>query len=344
MNTHTVTSRLKALQPTPKSTLSIPIIILHYNSPKKIEACIKSFMTLSCSLKPFFIVIDSCSTSDNLAHLEEILQLTGAFKQFNGIANKNECVIDLEKIDGVFYSSDTNLGYSCGNNLGFRMALQLGFKYGILANPDTQACSDDDIVELIEVIKSKDDIVAVYPQILGPDNKTYGNNQGPFPAMSYWYLLNVMTGAIKVTKHFTAILKKVEKRRSLKRNSGRYYSIYASIGCLIGIDVEKFLSMEGFDEEFFLYNEEQVLAERAQKNGFDIVMAMNTTFFHDHLYSESDVKHDLYNESFELFLKKYRGMSKFQITLFRKWSTVTHKFAYFMKNIISIEKRNTDEK
>ena len=177
----------------------------------------------------------------------------------------DSCQILKEKYPHVrLIKNQENAGYGAGNNEGVKYA---SGKYIVILNPDT-IVEERWLRELIEPLKDTDKIITT-PKII-----TYNGE-----------LINTC-GAIN---HFSGLTFTrglgcpVDMPFCKTRVSG--FS-----GCSFAIRRDLYLSLGGFDQRFFMYNDDADLSWRANLNGFKILYIPQSTVKHDYTLKMSPKK------------------------------------------------------
>lgn len=302
-------------------SLSVAVVLLSYNSSRHLEGCFNSFRQYASEeIRHRFIVVDSGSSvadfENTVAIMQRIFGATGVAtlklgEPLDGVARTAEAVV---------IRSDENLGYSRGNNVGFKAARELGIEFGLLANPDTQLLDKVSLPALVRVLHDDKMIFAAFPRVQGPDGKFDGSEQGPYPRFSAMRLILGNKLPDRVRSFFAPV-----KRSSETSNAP--VTIYTAIGCFIAFRVKTFLQLGGLDEAFFLYLEEFVLGEKARQNGFRNVQVPGAQIIHLHDFRHARINLALFEQSFELLLKKYLGYSDRGLKYIRKARALRSKFA-----------------
>ena len=152
--------------------------------------------------------------------------------------------------------SQRNLGYGAGNNLGVKIVRG---EYIVMLNPDT-IVNEGWLKELIKPLKEEKKLITT-PKILIYDGSAIG--------------------ACGITNHFTglAFTRGFGAKPSDFQNAE--YVRGLSGGCF-AIRREDFLELGGFDENFFLYNEDSDLSWRAHLEGFKIIFVPSSVVRHDY--------------------------------------------------------------
>jgi hypothetical protein len=173
----------------------------------------------------------------------------------------------------------TNLGYGSCNNLGVKYALGA---YLVILNPDT-IVKKGWLEELITPIKVQDKIITT-PKILTYDG-TFINTCG-----------NI--------NHFTGL--------TFTRGLGKGPELYSEqefvsgfSGCCFAMRTENFLELGGFDENFFLYNEDSELSWRSHFKSYRILFVPSSVIYHDYMLKVSPKKLYYLESGRYMMLRKY---------------------------------------
>jgi GT2 family glycosyltransferase len=191
---------------------------------------------------------------------------------------------------------ESNLGYGSCNNLGVKFASE---NYVVIINPDT-VVRNGWLEELIKPLKAYDRIITT-PKILTYDGSainTCGN-------------INHFTGL-----SFTRGLGEDPESYSKEE----YVSGFS--GCCFAMRKEDYLSLGGFDENFFLYNEDSDLSWRSHLKGYKILFVPSSVIQHDYRLSVSPKK------IYYLEVGRYMMLRK---------CIPYHDIAFFMPSLVTAE-------
>jgi hypothetical protein len=163
----------------------------------------------------------------------------------------------------IFIKNNKNLGYSGGNNLGIKVALENGADYVFILNNDTLIDSNNFLNPMIETMEIENKI-----GILGPELKNLNNKKiiSDYNKSFFWKLIN-------------NFLKIDSSSNKVSRVSGAAILIRRDVFSEIGF----------FDEDFFMYAEENDFCIRSIKKGFDVFYYKNKK-----VYRESSQNSDSY--------------------------------------------------
>ena len=220
----------------------ISACIVSYNSKGKMAGALNSLKNSETPVQTF--VVDNASTD-------------GSAQWVRAVAPWAQ-VIETGK----------NLGFGSGNN---RVIPHLKSKYHVLVNPDITF--EPDLIGRMEAyMDAHPETVILTPRVQNPD----GTEQFlPKKEISVHYLLG---GRLeKLGNPF----KRWRKEYTLADQPiNRPIPVAFATGCFLMIRTEAFLQLGGFDERFFLYQEDSDLSRRARELG-EITYHPDMTVTHD---------------------------------------------------------------
>lgn len=175
--------------------------------------------------------------------------------------------------------NDTNLGFAVASNIGAKMA-----KGDILIflNPDVEIREQD--LDLFVAESLKDEIGVLAPRLIYPDGSVQPNGGGYATLFTYVFQL-LKLGYFSRKLGITGQLARVSRCLPFMRKSiiGKYLKNFlpdrtnavsfdwVSGACMI-IRKSLFDEVGGFDERFFMYDEDEDLCRRIANLGYDIVV------------------------------------------------------------------------
>ena len=268
------------------------IIILNYNSENDTIRYVNEIKNYSCL--DTIIIVDNNSTTENA--FEKIEALKG------------------DKIHVV--KSDKNGGYSYGNNLGLKYLESLNEKYDyiVISNPDVsikenafEACFDE--------LNQNEKIAVVAPKMV--------DKNGNHIRRSSWKVRTPGIDMVNSTRFNEILFYKIFK-------SGEYAEedfkkpklpVEAVSGALFVIRYDVFKQIGYFDENVFLFYEEDILASKLKNMGYGETSLNNVEFKHFESQTINKVfsyfnKIKRLQESKMYYQKKYNNINKFQICIF----------------------------
>lgn len=267
------------------------IVIVNYNDYKTTKRLIDNIRDYKVFDK--IVIVDNKSSDNSLKELKKL-------------ENKRIVVIDSGK----------NKGYSYALNVGCKYLID---KYKeckiIVSNSDIIIQSENDIKDLFELVKGKNVIVG--PTIIEGNNLNRG-----------WILPKPMDD---VAMNILGLYKKYQKRHLMYQDS--YYNkdiskVGTVSGCFFAISSKHLEEMGYFDENVFLYYEENIMGVKTKDLGKNIIVANNIDVIHDHAVSidkslKRIKKYDILKNSQYYFEKTYNQASKGELFLLKLTSKIT---------------------
>lgn len=267
------------------------IVIVNYNDYKTTKRLIDNIKDYKIFDK--IVIVDNKSSDNSLKELKKL-------------ENKRIIVID----------SGENKGYSYALNVGCKYLID---KYKeckiIVSNSDIIIQSENDIKDLFELVKGKNVIVG--PTIIEGNNLNRG-----------WIVPKPMDD---VAMNILGLYKKYQKRHLMYQDS--YYNkdiskVGTVSGCFFAISSKHLEEMGYFDENVFLYYEENIMGVKTKDLGKNIIVANNIDVIHDHAVSidkslKRIKKYDILKNSQYYFEKTYNHASKGELFLLRLTSKIT---------------------
>ena len=269
---------------------TVSCVILNYNDAETTLNLVSSIK--GCSLIDHIVIVDNCSTDDS----------------WESLSCQNAGKVHVVK-------SPRNGGYGFGNNVGLRYSADvLHVDYSIVANPDV--LFDENCVRKFIQTLQEDPSVAVVSakQSNSPD--------------CAWKDCSILQYILATSLFFEVWL----KIRSYPKN---YFigkdsvPVFAVPGSLLMVDLKKMLQYGMYDEDFFLYYEEFVLAQKFANAGLKTILRLDCSYVHNHhvsiskAYNRWSQQHAILLNSAELFLKKYKKAGILQMFFARIWFVYT---------------------
>lgn len=199
-----------------------------------------------------------------------------------------------------FYRNDKNSGYAAGNNIGIRYAIEHGYEYSWILNNDVRLVDEQILKKMVSVLQEHPDIGCIGPQIIDAD----GNCCYPYVHRpSLWS----MTLGLFAEK---------KKRAALQNVSGYVYRVHGCSMLLRNADVQ---SVGCLDERTFLFEEEEILAERLYLIQKKMYYCADTHLIHLESATigrqrglKSIRKIKIMNQSMDIYLTEYRHFNRLQ--------------------------------
>ena len=269
------------------------IIILNYNTADDTVKYVNKIKNYSVLDK--IIVVDNLSSENN------------CMEKLNKLKNDKIHVIRAEK----------NGGYSYGNNFGMKYLndLKEEFDYIIISNPDIEV-AEEAIKKCIEFLEKNKKAAVCAPKMVD-------SNQN-LVRRSSWKIRKPLIDMINSTR-LTEILFWWAVRNgeySFEDYKKSELKVEAVSGAFFVIKYDVFEKCNFFDENTFLFYEEDILANKIKKLGYEEYSLNNIRFTHyesqtiDKAYSYFK-KIKMLQKSKMYYQKEYNNINIFQMAIFK---------------------------
>lgn len=269
----------------------IGMVIVNYNdyeTTRRLLDNVKDYKVLK-----EIVVVDNKSTDNSLEELRKL-------------KNKKITIID----------SGENKGYSYALNVGCKYLID---KYKslniVISNSDIIIESELDIKDLNSYISTKNVIVG--PTIIQGNDLNRG-----FKIPSPWQ--DIKQNIVFFGKRVLA--------KELSYPDNYYHKDISKVdtvsGCFFMISSKHLEDMGYFDENVFLYYEENIMGIKTKKLGKNIIVCNNVDVIHDHSVSidkslKRIKKYDILKTSQEYFEKTYNGANKIELFFLKAFRYLT---------------------
>ena len=280
------------------------IVILNYNDSSTTIEMIKQIEKYKCLTH--ILIVDNKSTDRSYSKLKKY-------------ENKKIKVIQ----------TDENKGYAYGNNYGVRY-IDENYRLDnvIISNPDV-IVSEDTIVKLIDDLKDET-ITLVSPVVEEKGTISRG-----------WKLPRFKEDLISNINYFHKYTKKL-----LSYNDDHYDKklsrVEAVHGCFFMIRLKDFKKVGLFDENTFLYYEENILGKKLKDNNMYCYVDNTVKVIHnlsvsvDKTYSSIN-KYKILKNSQKYYEKNYNNLNIFGIILLRIFYYISLFVSYIIVFILSLK-------
>jgi hypothetical protein len=257
------------------------LVVVNYNDYINTKKFIKSI--LGYKIISYIAIVDNCSTDNSYTELEKIVS---------------------DRV--ILLSNDSNKGYGSGINLGSKYLMEkCGVSNIIVSNTDIIINSEDDLIELISYLK--DDIALIGPVVV----ENGGVNRG-------WKIPSIWDD---VLLNFPVIHRRIRKKILFYKDecyNDKTTVVEALSGCFFIIRADVLKQVDFFDENIFLYYEENVLAVKLKKAGFKSIIVNGINVVHNHSVTIDNSinrikKYKILKKSQKYFHKNYSHFSLFGI-------------------------------
>ena len=267
------------------------IIVLNYNDSENTTKFVSSVL--------HYQVLDKIIIVDNLSTKED---------EFDKLQK-----LSCDKVDVVV--TDKNGGYAYGNNFGLRYLDKKyndEFKYVIISNPDVYV-SEENIIKTIKHMENDEKIALCSPRmsfVTGPARRAAWKKRE--------YLIDI-ANSTRITEFLMfPLLKKGEYNK--KDYTKNILDVDNIAGSFFIARHKYFKEVEYFDENTFLFYEEDILSEKIKEKEYKIQVLNDIDFIHYESKSIGKImnlyrKMDILFDSRIYYHKKYNKVGKFKIFL-----------------------------
>lgn len=256
--------------------MKLSVIVLNYNDAVTTSEFLNHIKNYEIIDK--IVVVDNASTDDSMEQLK---------------------VFENDKIDVI--RTRENGGYAKGNNFGIQYALENYHpEYLIVSNPDI-VFEEQLVIELLEFEKKKEGKVgAVTGTMLNPDGTK---------ARNVW---KMRTAKACITENLI-LFNRLRKgtRYEQEHFEGQSSEVDIISGAFFLIKAETMKNIDFFDEQTFLYWEEDILGYKLKENSYKSFIVNDVFFVHNHSVSINksiqslEKRLDMAEKSKRLYMKEY---------------------------------------
>jgi GT2 family glycosyltransferase len=297
---------------------NLGVIIVNYNNSLECISYIHNYLFHQNNINLQVVIVDNNSHDDSV----KILQNT--FRCNNNI---------------IILKSNFNKGFSNANNIGLKYFENLNIEYILISNSDIILKDRNLCFTLIKNLNNLSNAAFISPLMLNKNEKIL--------YQSYWGRSNLLFIILRSSLLFNLIY---EKLIIIYRHF--YYSIskknilitYALPGSFFIGKLTTFKNLNYFDDNVFLYHEENILAEKVFKNNLLNYVLISHSYIH--LISKTIGQHlslkFKYNIAFEskiYYLKFYRFAKKYHIFIIKVINYIFHLELHFISLFFNDNKK-----
>jgi hypothetical protein len=267
-------------------------VIVHYQAPEECIQLVKELQEITWPNHQI-VVVDNHSPEDNYSFLQKNIS---TFENTTLVQNP------------------VNNGYGGGINYGIRKTSHLSPDFFHIINTDTEIANPAYISDIIKAFSQETDAALIGPAILS-DNGDIQNTIMPFISLSSIFLFKFKN-----------------KTLSYLQNPPQHFPVEVINGVCFITKAEAYYSINGFDEDYFMYGEEHDFCFRLKKAGFKSYFWAGKSIIHAN-HDKFKVKEFTWRDALirsnqVLFLKKHR--SRFEAFLI----SCLFSISYIIKYII----------
>lgn len=236
----------------------------------------------------------------------------------NNSSNENEFQkLEKLKTDNIFViKSDKNGGYSYGNNFGLRFldSLNENYDYVVISNSDVEV-EEKAFEKCFKELEENENVAVSAPIMVDKENNHIRR--------SSWKIRTPKIDMINSTRLTEALFYKWFKTGEYSEEDFKNSKLEVECvsGAFFAIKFKVFKEIGFFDENVFLFYEEDILAYKLQKLGLKEISLNDVSFKHFESSTISKIfsyfnKIKRLQESKMYFQKNYNNITKFQIIIF----------------------------
>lgn len=250
------------------------LVVVNYNDYKNTISFIDSVKEYK--VVKHIVIVDNCSTDDSFSKLESICD-----KKVSLIKN------------------ESNKGYGSGINLGSKYLIDnFNVKNIIVSNTDIIINSQDDLVKMISYLS--DDIALVGPNVL----ENGGVNRG-------WKIPSVWVDSLLNIPYIHRFLRRKLLFYKDSDYKDEFTQVEALSGCFFIISADALKDIDYYDENMFLYYEENVIGVKLRDKGYKSLIINDVSVIHNHSVTIDNSMNRV---------KKYRALKKSQKYFHKNYS------------------------
>lgn len=242
--------------------MNIVVIVLNYNSFKltieNVNIILNSNKWMDGLLN--IVIVDNCSTDDSFSYLTEYYK-------------------DCDEVHVV--QTEYNSGYANGNNYGIQYAIKTmeNIKYITIMNPDAICCEENLLIKMAKALDTDNHIAWIAPVMIEPDSGDY--------------CIKMYNNGWKVPTYFDIVIKNIPFMKRVFRWNDRYKKVvlsdnlelaYVDVvhGSFFMIRADVLEKIGFFDNNTFLYYEENILAQKLLAQGYSAAILLKSSYVHQH--------------------------------------------------------------
>ena len=270
-------------------------------------------------MKTAVIVLNYNSEEDTIRYVKKIedYNCINTIIVVDNFSENGDKLFSLKSNKVYVTKTNKNAGYSCGNNFGLKFLEKLNEKYDyiVISNPDVEVPEKTFEACFKELDQN------LQTGICSP--RMYDKNNKPIRRSS-WKIRTPAIDMVNSTRLTEILLYKLFKSGEYKEeefDKNSRLKVEAVTGAFFVIRYDLFKECGYFDENVFLFYEEDILAKKIQKLGFEAYSLNDVSFKH---YESNSIDKALsywkkvkrLQKSKMYYHKTYNNINTFQIFIF----------------------------
>ena len=233
---------------------NVAMVILNYNDSSTTIALLESVNKYQ--IIDYIVIVDNCSTDNSIMALQKY--------------QNDKCYI---------IETQENRGYSFGNNVGIKYAIHtLLADTIILANPDV-LITEESLSHIIKTLNEQENSGLV---------SCLMENANGDECVSAWKLPNYVDCVFDNLYILKRLIRKnqdYEQAIQAGKKEGKSIPVDVIPGSLFAFKANTLESVDYFDEDTFLYYEENILCSKLKKQGYINYLDCSCNYIHNHSVS-----------------------------------------------------------
>jgi GT2 family glycosyltransferase len=285
-------------------------VVLHYQNREMTLQCIESLVAQTYSALEI-IVVDNQSPDD-------------AFKMLSALYKDEPKVTVIQ--------NRINAGYAGGNNFGVRWRREKGpFEYLLIVNNDIEIVEKDVIEKLVGFAEATTDLAGVQPRIA----LTNGLLQGPYLKP------NILIDTLQFLIPPIWFLRRKLRQKKIVRIK-QPVPCFRVLGAFFLVRAREFFDVGMFDENTFLYREEDILAVKLKSMGLQFYYYPDVEVIHRHdpkgwLHFTRKEQFNAYLESERYFFGQVLGYRKALVKLNSLSRNIYYRFFHPIRKLLNFD-------
>jgi len=228
-----------------ESTKDISVIIVNYNNFELLRQCLSTLIRYTKGLEYEIIVVDNNSTDGDVETITS---------QFNNI---------------ILIKNETNEGFAKANNKGAKKAKG---NYLLFLNNDTLFV-ENTLQILLQYLSEQKDRMLIAPKLLNKDGSV---QHSVYSFQTLWLSFTTYSFLYSIfprSRYFNRYC-------LINRGINEITEVETVTGAFMLFNREDFLELDGFDEDYFFYGEDNDLCKRFRNSGGKIIYYPDTKIIH----------------------------------------------------------------
>lgn len=291
--------------------MSLGMVVLNYNDAETTIKFLNKISTYENISK--VVIVDNNSKDDSVENI------------------KNNFKIDNEKY--IMIESDENKGYGSGNNLGIKELEKFkDIKYIAISNPDI-IISEESINKQINVLEKHREISVVSGNIIEHGKRAIDNA---------WKTPSYLQCILQTIPLIDKIVDKSLGYDLSYYSESEISAVEAIKGCFFIAKSNIFKEIGYFDEDTFLYYEENIIAKKMKNKGYRAAIINSADIIHEHgvtinkSYKRIE-KFKILNNSRKVYMKKCLKVNSVKMALYEFIQFIginIRKIMYFVQSLV----------